>query len=81
MEYPSKHLVIALEVGDRAGEGLAYGNLGCAYHSLGQFEKAVEYHSKHLAIALEVGDRAGVGIAYTAALVLRTTVSGSSRRR
>ena len=30
--------------------------VGCAYGSLGQFEKDVEYHSKHRAIALEVGD-------------------------
>ena len=41
--------------GDRVGEGMAYGNLGLAFDSLGQFEKAVEYHNKHVAIAKELG--------------------------
>merc|ERR1712166_1213966 len=50
--------------GDRAGEGMAYCNLGIAYQRLGQFERAVEFHSKDLAIALEVGDRAGEGVTY-----------------
>ena len=59
-----KHLAIAVEVGDRAGEGRAYCNLGNAYDSLGQFHKAIEMHEKDLAIALEVGDRAGEGMAY-----------------
>ena len=44
--------------------GRAYRNLGWAYYSLGQFNRAAEFHSKHLAIALEVGDRAGEGRAY-----------------
>jgi tetratricopeptide (TPR) repeat protein len=51
-------------VGDRAGEGGAYGNLGIAYGSLGAFSKAIKYHTQHLAIAKEVGDRAGEGGAY-----------------
>ena len=34
IEYREKHLNIAIEICDRAGEGLAYGNLGNAYHSL-----------------------------------------------
>ena len=66
-EECQRALVDALQCqrrGDRAGEGRAYCNLGCAYKSLGQFERAVEFHSKHLAIALEVGNRAGEGAAY-----------------
>ena len=51
-------------MGDRAGEGAAYCNLGNAYHSLRNFEEDVEYHNQHLAIAKEVGDRAGQGRAY-----------------
>jgi hypothetical protein len=51
-------------VGDRAGEGVAYANLGCAYGSQGDFSKAIEYRTQHLAIAKEVGDRAGEGKAY-----------------
>jgi hypothetical protein len=30
------------EVGDRAREGRAYGNLGCPYHSQGDYSKAIE---------------------------------------
>jgi tetratricopeptide (TPR) repeat protein len=55
---------MAKEVGDRAGEGVAYGNLGNAYDSLWDYCKAIEYHGQHLAIAQEVGDRAGEGRAY-----------------
>ena len=51
-------------MGDRAGEGKAYCNLGNAYNSLGDFQKAIEYHERHLKISKKVGDRAGEGIAY-----------------
>ena len=64
IEYQGKHLKIAREVGDQAGEGGAYGNLGNAYLSLGDFRKAIEYHEKHLKIAIRIGDRAGEGVAY-----------------
>ena len=33
---------LANEVGDRGGEGRAYGNLGGAYWSLGDYSKAIE---------------------------------------
>jgi len=48
-------------VGDRAGEGEAYGNLGIAYHSLGHYAKAIECHVQDLAIAKEVGRPGGGG--------------------
>ena len=51
-------------MGDKAGEGRAYGNLGNAYDSLGDFHKAIEYHECDLQIAKEVGDKAGEGGAY-----------------
>ena len=51
-------------MGDRAREGRAYGNLGNAYQSQGDFNKAIEYHTLGLVIAKEVGDRAGEGGAY-----------------
>ena len=38
--------------------------LGTAYHSLGDFRKAIEYHERHLKISKEVGDRAGERKAY-----------------
>ena len=43
---------------------MAYGNLGNAYQSQGDFSKAIKYYVQHLAIAKEVGDRAGEGVAY-----------------
>ena len=57
-------LKIAKEVGDKHGEGKAYGNLGNAYRFLGDFKKAIEYHNLHLKIAKEVGDKHGGGNAY-----------------
>ncbi|XP_044183534.1 tetratricopeptide repeat protein 28-like, partial [Acropora millepora] len=64
IEYHEKDLKIAKEIGDRAGEGRAYGNLGNAYDSLGDYQKAINYHEKDLKIAKEIGDRAGEGGAY-----------------
>ena len=64
MEYKEKFLKIATEVGDRDGEGAAYGFLGEAYQSLGDYRKAIEYHEKHLKIAIEIGNREGEGVAY-----------------
>ena len=49
-------------MGDRAGEGGAYGNIGIAYESQGDSSKASKYHAQD--IAKEVGDRAGEGQAY-----------------
>jgi hypothetical protein len=40
-------------LGDKAGEGQAYANLGNAYESKGAFSKAIDYHSQRLAIAKE----------------------------
>ena len=42
LEYHEKHLKIAKEIGDWAGEGGAYGNLGNAYDSLGDYQKAIK---------------------------------------
>ncbi|XP_044183620.1 tetratricopeptide repeat protein 28-like, partial [Acropora millepora] len=64
IEHHEKDLKIAKEIGDRAGEGRAYGNLGKAYQSLGDYQKAIEYHEKDLKIAKEIGDRAGEGRVY-----------------
>ena len=61
MEYYEKDLSIAKEVGDRAEEGRANGNLGNAYRRLGNFKRAIECQEQHLSIAKEVGDRAGEG--------------------
>jgi tetratricopeptide (TPR) repeat protein len=53
-QHHKEHLTIAKEVGDRAGEGIVYGNLGNAYGSQGDYTKAIEYHTQRLAIAKEV---------------------------
>ena len=52
IEYHERHLKISKEVGDRAGEGKAYGNLGNAYDSLGDLQKAVQCY-KNSVIAFD----------------------------
>ena len=51
-------------MGDKSGEGRAYGSLGNAHHSLGDFKTAIDYHERHLKIAKELGDKSGEGGAY-----------------
>ena len=51
-------------MGDQAGDGGAYGNLGIAYQSQGDYAKDITYQGQCLAIVKEVGDRAGEGGAY-----------------
>ena len=51
-------------VENRSREGRAYGILGNAYQSLGNFQKAIEYHEKDLKIAKKGGDVSGEGGAY-----------------
>lgn len=58
------HLSIAKELGDRIGEGNAYGNLGIVYNSLADFEQAIACHEKHLRVAKEMEDRTGEGRVY-----------------
>ena len=57
-------VTIKREMGDRAGEGEAYGNIGSAYISQGDMAQAIKYHTEHLMIAKEVGDRPGEGCGY-----------------
>ena len=64
IEDHRESLRIAKEINDRAGEGQAYGNLGNAYQSLGDYQKAIPYQKKHLKIAKEINDPAGKGRAY-----------------
>ena len=45
------------EMGDRQDEAKSLGNLGIAYNSLGQYERAIELHNQHRTIAREIGDR------------------------
>ena len=64
IEYHKNRLKIAMEIGDRGGEGRGYANLGVSYCSLGDYKKSIEYHEKHLKTATEIGDRGGEGRAY-----------------
>ena len=41
IEYQENRLKIAIEIGDWAGEGTPYGNLGDTYQSLGDDEKSL----------------------------------------
>ncbi len=61
MERLIEMATVAKEVGDRAGEGNAYGGLGVAYRSLGDFSQAIEHHRQHLAIGREVPHTPRVG--------------------
>ncbi|CAH3160299.1 unnamed protein product, partial [Porites lobata] len=54
----------AKKTGNKDSEGRAYGNLGLAYHSLGQFEKAIEFHQQDLSIAQKTGNKDSEGRAY-----------------
>ena len=63
--YYTQYLTVTKEVGDRAGEGGAYCNLGNAMANIGNLEEeALDYHKEYLKISKEVGDRAGEGKAY-----------------
>ena len=77
IEYHEEHLKIAVEIGDRHGEGAAYGNLGICYKSLGDHRNSIEYHEKHLKIAKEIGDRHGEGQAYGNLGICYNTVGDS----
>ena len=48
IKYLEIYLKISTEVGDRAGEGKAYSDLGNAYESLGDFQKAIECHERQI---------------------------------
>jgi len=51
----------ARKVGERSHEGVHLGNLGLAYHSLGETRRAIEYHEQALEIARAIGDRRNEG--------------------
>ena len=54
----------AIEIDDQAGEGRAYGNLGNAYKSLGNYRKVIECIEKDMKIAIDIRDRAAEGRTY-----------------
>ncbi|KAM8828450.1 G-protein-signaling modulator 1b isoform 2-T2 [Spinachia spinachia] len=59
------NLCLVKEVGDRAAQGRAYGNLGNTHYLLGNFVEAIKFHRQRLSIAKEFGDKAAERRAYS----------------
>ncbi|CAM9671047.1 G-protein-signaling modulator 2-like isoform X3 [Lampetra fluviatilis] len=59
------NLALVRELGDRAAQGRAFGNLGNTYYLLGCFSQAVACHQERLAIAREFGDKGAERRAYS----------------
>ncbi|XP_055653419.1 G-protein-signaling modulator 1 isoform X3 [Falco peregrinus] len=64
-EYYERNLSLVKELGDRAAQGRAYGNLGNTHYLLGNFSEAIAFHKERLAIAKEFGDKAAERRAYS----------------
>ncbi|KAI0235358.1 G-protein-signaling modulator 1 [Lamellibrachia satsuma] len=64
-DYYESNLEIVRELGDRAAQGRACGNLGNTHYLLGNFNLAVRNHEERLAIAKEFGDKAAERRAYS----------------
>ncbi|MBO1062230.1 MAG: tetratricopeptide repeat protein, partial [Aphanizomenon flos-aquae CP01] len=52
-------LDIKKDIGDIQGESISLNNLGNAYYSLGQYERAIAFYQKSLDIFKEIGDIRG----------------------
>ncbi|XP_018595875.1 G-protein-signaling modulator 1-like [Scleropages formosus] len=59
------NLSLVKELGDRAAQGRAFGNLGNTHYLLGNFVEAIKFHRERLSIAKEFGDRAAERRAYS----------------
>ncbi|XP_064146753.1 G-protein-signaling modulator 1 isoform X4 [Loxodonta africana] len=62
---PRRNLSLVKELGDRAAQGRACGNLGNTHYLLGNFTEATAFHKERLAIAKEFGDKAAERRAYS----------------
>lgn len=54
-----------IEMNDKKGESMCYGNIGVVYYSLCDFHKAIDYYKKSLEIKIEIGDKAEEAGCYT----------------
>ena len=54
LNYYNQAIVIAREVGDRAGEGVSLACIGFVYEAKGQHDQALEYFNQALVIAHEL---------------------------
>ncbi|CAB1332774.1 unnamed protein product, partial [Coregonus sp. 'balchen'] len=59
------NLCLVKELGDRAAQGRAFGNLGNTHYLLGNFLEAIKFHRQRLSIAKEFGDKAAERRAYS----------------
>ncbi|KAG9354528.1 hypothetical protein JZ751_001238 [Albula glossodonta] len=64
-EYYEMNLSLVKELGDRAAQGRAFGNLGNTHYLLGNFVEAIKFHRERLSIAKEFGDKAAERRAYS----------------
>ncbi|EHB04828.1 G-protein-signaling modulator 1 [Heterocephalus glaber] len=64
-EFYERNLSLVKELGDRAAQGRAYGNLGNTHYLLGNFTEATTFHKERLSIAKEFGDKAAERRAYS----------------
>jgi tetratricopeptide (TPR) repeat protein len=60
----NQDLLYFRENGDRKGEADSLNNLGLAYHTSGEFEKAISFHNQALTIFRELGDQQGEAAQY-----------------
>ncbi|XP_063066597.1 G-protein-signaling modulator 1b [Engraulis encrasicolus] len=63
--YYEMNLSLVKELGDRAAQGRAFGNLGNTHYLLGNFVDAIKFHRERLSIAKEFGDKAAERRAYS----------------
>lgn len=64
IRYYELEVSVNKTIGFKAGQGIAYDNLGIAFQMSGDFKQAIVCHKEQLNIALELKDRAGEGRAY-----------------
>ncbi|XP_070582112.1 G-protein-signaling modulator 2-like isoform X4 [Ptychodera flava] len=64
-EFYEENLSIVKELGDKAAQGRACGNLGNTHYLLGNFSKAIMFHEERLSIAKEFGDKSAERRAYS----------------
>ena len=59
-----KALVIRIQIGDKEGEAISYGNLGIVCQSVGEYDEPKDYLEKALATKKEIGDKRGEASSY-----------------
>jgi len=64
VQYYEENMMLMVEIGDRAAQGRACGNLGNVHYLLGNFSRAIHFHEERLKIAKEFRDQASEKRAY-----------------